>query len=109
MGNNSDRHKLLAVVPAVHHERICETFDDGTLGLSEAFNGISAGGVGDVDGLADLDIIAVLQSLRSAWAFSGLCAFPSPCPLDHKLFQYESGMLTLKICRGLRRPRKTIC
>lgn len=58
MGDNSDGHKFLAVVPAVHHERIRETLDDGTLRFSETLDSVSAGGVRDVNWLADLDVVA---------------------------------------------------
>jgi hypothetical protein len=59
MRNDSDSHKLLAVVATVHHERIGETLDDGALGFAEALRGISTGRVGDVDGSANLDVITV--------------------------------------------------
>ena len=59
MSNDADSHELLAVVAAVHHEGICETLDDGAVGLPEALDGIAAGGVRDVDGGADLDVVAV--------------------------------------------------
>ena len=42
VGNNADSHELLAVVTAVHHQRIGETFNDRTLGFAETFGGISA-------------------------------------------------------------------
>jgi len=58
VGNNADSHELLAVVAAVHHERVGEALDDGALGLPEALDGIATGGVRDVDGRADLDVIA---------------------------------------------------
>lgn len=45
MGDDSDSHELLAVVAAVHHEGICEALNDWALCLSEAFDGIAAGGV----------------------------------------------------------------
>lgn len=58
VGNDADSHKLLSVVTAVHHQRVSETLDDGALRLSESLLGVSTGGVGDVDGSADLDVIA---------------------------------------------------
>lgn len=58
VGDDPDSHELLAVIATVHHEGICEALDDGTLCLAETFDSVSAGGVGDVDGSADLDVIA---------------------------------------------------
>jgi hypothetical protein len=72
VGNDAHSHELLAVVAAVHHERVGETLNDGALGLPEALDSISAGGVGDVDGRADLDVIA---------AFIALADFLSCCAL----------------------------
>jgi hypothetical protein len=59
VGNDADGHELLSVVTTVHHQGVRETLDDGALCLSESLLGVSTGGVGDVDGGADLDIIAV--------------------------------------------------
>ena len=59
VGNDADGHELLSVVTAVHHQRVGKTLDDGALCLSESLLCVSAGGVGDVDWGADLDIIAV--------------------------------------------------
>lgn len=58
VGDDADGHQLLSVVAAVHHERVGETLDDGALCLPESLLGVSAGGVGDVDGGTDLDVIA---------------------------------------------------
>jgi hypothetical protein len=54
----SDSHQLLAVVSSVHHEGVGEALNDGTLCFSESLCGISACGMGDIDGLADLDVVA---------------------------------------------------
>jgi hypothetical protein len=59
VGDDTDSHELFTVVATVHHERVGETLDDGALGLSESLDSISASRVRDVDGCADLDIIAV--------------------------------------------------
>jgi len=56
-----DSHKLLAVIASVHHERICETLNDWTLGFAETLNGIAASGVRDVDGGTDLDVVATAE------------------------------------------------
>ena len=59
MRYNAHSHELLAIVPAVHHERIGKPLDDGALRFSKAFDGETTSGVRDVDGLADLDVVAV--------------------------------------------------
>jgi hypothetical protein len=58
VGNNANSHELLSVVTTVHHKGIGETLDDGALSLAESLDSISASGMGDVDGAADLDVIA---------------------------------------------------
>lgn len=58
MSDDSNGHELLAVVAAVHHEGVCEALDDRALCFSEPFDSVAAGGVRDVDGLANLDVIA---------------------------------------------------
>ena len=45
VGNDADSHELLSVVTAVHHERVGKTLNDGALGLPEALDGITTGGV----------------------------------------------------------------
>lgn len=59
VSNDADSHELLAVIAAVHHEGVGETLDYGAVGLAEALDGITAGGVRDVDGGADLDVVTV--------------------------------------------------
>lgn len=39
--NDSDSHELLAVVSAVHHERVGEAFNDWALCLAESLDGIA--------------------------------------------------------------------
>jgi hypothetical protein len=56
--NDTDGHELLSVVTAVHHQGVGETLNDGALCLSESLLCVSAGGVGDVDWGADLDVVA---------------------------------------------------
>ena len=65
MSNDADGHELFAVVPAVHHERVGKTLDDGAVGFPEALDGIAACRMRDVDGRADLDVIAVGEDLVS--------------------------------------------
>ena len=61
MCDNSNGHQLLSVVSAVHHERVGQTLNDGALCLSETLDGVATGGVREVDGLADLNVIAVVR------------------------------------------------
>lgn len=37
--DDADRHQLLTVVSASHHERVCQTFDDWALSLTETLDG----------------------------------------------------------------------
>ena len=71
--HDSDGHELLAVVSAVHHEpvrelvardgeelfdaRVDQSLDDRHSSLGELLLGISASGVGDVDGVVDVDVV----------------------------------------------------
>ena len=57
--DDPDGHQLLAIVAPIHHQGVCQALDDGALGFAETFHGVAAGGVGDVDWGADLDIISV--------------------------------------------------
>lgn len=59
VGDNADSHELLSVVAAVHHEGVGKTLNDGALGLAETLLGVAAGRVRQVDGSADLDVVAV--------------------------------------------------
>lgn len=70
VGNNADSHELLSVVAAVHHQRVGKTLDDGALGLPEALDGIATGGVRDIDGRADLNVIAAKNTMS---AFCHIC------------------------------------
>ena len=58
MGHNADSLELLAVVTAVHHERVGQTLDDGALGLAETLGGVAASRVREVDGRTDLNVVA---------------------------------------------------
>lgn len=59
MGNNAHGHELLAVVAAVHHERVGQTLNDGALSLAETLGGVAASGVREVDGVTNLNVVAV--------------------------------------------------
>ena len=74
VGDNADSHELLSVVAAVHHEGVGETLNDGALGLAETLLGVAAGRVRQVDGSADLDVVAVVTS--SACAFHVASSHP---------------------------------
>lgn len=60
VSDNANSEELLSVVAAVHHEGVGETLDDGALSLAETLGGIATGRVGEVDGGADLDVVAVM-------------------------------------------------
>lgn len=62
VGDDADGHELLAVVAAVHHERVGQTLNDGAVGLAESLDGISASGVGDVDGVSQRNVVTVDES-----------------------------------------------
>jgi hypothetical protein len=98
VGDNADSHELLSVVTAVHHEGVGETLNDGALCLAETLLGEAAGGVRQVDGLTDLDVVAVWshrQPLRSCIAvpvplplsYLSHIAFPIPKPITSTSFQ----------------------
>jgi hypothetical protein len=59
MRNNANGHQLLAVVAAVHHQRVGKTLDNRAVGLAEPFDGIATSGVRDVDGRPDLNVVSV--------------------------------------------------
>lgn len=73
--NNAGGLDLLAVVAAVHHERVGETLNDGALGLPEPLDGIAAGRVGEVD-RAELDVVAISPTVRTLFHLI-LQQFPS--------------------------------
>merc|ERR1719154_382971 len=59
--DDPDSHELLAVVPAVHHEGVHQTLNNGALSLAETLGSISSGGVGEVLGVLLLDGDVVLE------------------------------------------------
>ena len=40
--DNPDGHQFLAVVTAVHHERVDQPLDNGALGLAETLRGVTS-------------------------------------------------------------------
>ena len=61
MLDDAHGHELLAVVAAVHHERVHEALSDGALRLAEALLRVAARGVGNVHGVLGLDADVVLE------------------------------------------------
>jgi len=57
VGDNADGEEFLAVVAALHHQAVYEALDDGHLRFLELLLGVAAGGVREVDGVTDLDVI----------------------------------------------------
>lgn len=56
--DDADSLQLLTVVAAGHHERVGQTLNNGALRLTEALGSVTASGVGDIDGLTDLDVVS---------------------------------------------------
>ena len=121
VGNDADGLELLAVVAAVHHERVGEALNDGAVGLAESLDSISAGGVRNVDRGTDLDVIAVLRcssaQISSTQELNKCQYQSSACACSHLFAQEiiesrvaakESGSLTSGKCRGSQRPRSSI-
>lgn len=90
MGNNANSHELLSVVTAVHHQGVGETLDDWALCLTESLLCVTTGGMGDVDGGADLDIIAVVV-LAVPHSRSPFLLTPIPC-----IFESKNGLSYVK-------------
>ena len=65
VSDDADSHELLPVVASVHHEGVGETLNNGAVGLAESFDGIASGGMRDIDGGADLNVVAVEEHLIS--------------------------------------------
>jgi hypothetical protein len=76
--DNADGHQLLSVVAAVHHERVGESLNDRALRLAETLDGVSSCGVGDVDRLSDLNVVAVHPHSSAFYFFLPRCHIPSP-------------------------------
>jgi len=57
VGDDANSLELFTVVATVHHERAGKALDYRALGLPEAFDGISAGRMWNVDGSANVDVI----------------------------------------------------
>lgn len=60
--DNADSQQFLSVVAAVHHQRVGETLDDRAVSLAEALDGIAAGAVGDIDRVAEGDVVTVTKN-----------------------------------------------
>lgn len=59
VSNDSDSHELLAIVAAIHHQGVGQSFDDGALCFPKSFDSVPTGGVRDVYGGTDLNVVAV--------------------------------------------------
>lgn len=77
VSNDANRHQLLSVVAAVHHQGVGKSLNDWALSLAEALCGISAGGVREIHGLSDLNIItAEFRTQKSAKTRSSCNSVP---------------------------------
>lgn len=83
MGDDADSHELLAVVATVHHERVGQALNDGALSLAETLSSITTGSVRDVDGVADLDVVAIFvnpsQQIRVCQPDPVQCIYSQSC------------------------------
>lgn len=59
--DDANSHQFLAVVASVHHERVGETFNDGTLSLAETLDGETTSRVWQITRILLLDGNVVLQ------------------------------------------------
>lgn len=80
VSDNTDSHQLLAVVAAVHHQRVGQALNDGAVGLAETLGGITAGRVRDVDRRADLDVVPGKELV--SWLAPSMAHGASPVRLD---------------------------
>ena len=84
VGDDADGHELFTVVATVHHQRIGETLNDGTLCFSKALDRVATGGVGDVDGGSDLDVVTGRRKIALAdmycWHKSNIWRFSRQYP-----------------------------
>ena len=67
--HNANSHQLLAVVSAVHHHRVGETFHDWALSLAETLLGISACGVRQIAGKLLLDGDVILLKAKQSVSY----------------------------------------
>ena len=120
VSNDADSHELLAVIAAVHHEGVGETFNYGAVGLAEALDGITASGVRDVDGGADLDVVTVGEGRQPELLYASLSKLRSqersiqahsraPAIFCRCKLQTPGRVLTSMRCLELQRPRMTTC
>merc|ERR1740123_1510992 len=59
--HNPHGHQLLAIVPAVHHERVAKPLDNGALSLAEPLGCVSSSRVGHVAGVLLLHCNVILE------------------------------------------------
>lgn len=105
MGNDADSHDLLSVVATVHHDRVGQSashkrirlkskgtlrsekvpLHNRALRLTEALRGVATGRVREIDRRPNLDVVAVLEIIKSAKSGSVLAGV---CRLDISDFVY---------------------
>ena len=64
--DDANGHELLAVVAAVHHERVDQALNNRALGLPEPLGGVAPAAVGKVLGVLLLDSDVVLKEIAKA-------------------------------------------
>lgn len=74
VGDYANSHELLSVVATIHHQRVGEALNDGTIRLSKPLDGIATSGMGDVDRVSDLNVVTVVE-VQSA---KGVCSIRCP-------------------------------
>ena len=83
MFDDGHGHELLAVVPAMHHERVGEPLNNGTLGLPETLHSIPTSCVWQVNGALVFDCDVILQGeivIYHSWShYSGVVT--TICPV----------------------------
>lgn len=63
--HDANRHQLLAVIPAVHHQRVGQSLDDGALRLAETLSCISTRRVRKIFSILLLDGDVILRKDES--------------------------------------------
>lgn len=64
--DDADSHELLAVVAAVHHQGVGQALDDRAVSLAETLDRVATGRVGDIDGVAEGDVVTVRKIVSTS-------------------------------------------